>query len=81
MHNFVSMNLQELCHQIEIPLYNVLELNEKDLTVRVEPMVTVGEITKYLIPKGSLTIDVLYHFSGLIVIPVIVMICQVIRLL
>jgi len=29
-----------------------LELNESDLTVRVEPMVTVGEITKYLIPKG-----------------------------
>ena len=50
----MTLILQELCHQIEIPLYNILELNEKDLTVRVEPMVTVGEITKFLIPKGIL---------------------------
>lgn len=40
------------CHQISIDLFDILELNEKDLTVRVEPMVTVGEITQYLIPKG-----------------------------
>lgn len=40
------------CHKVNVGLFNVLELNEKDLTVRVEPMVTVGEITNYLIPKG-----------------------------
>lgn len=54
--NWLSLSLtffkKDQCHQIPIPLYNVLELNEKDLTVRVEPMVTVGEITKFLIPRG-----------------------------
>jgi len=45
-------SLQDECHQIPIPLYDILELNEANLTVKVEPMVTVGEITKYLIPKG-----------------------------
>lgn len=43
---------KDLCHQIPVPLYDVLSFNEKELTVRVEPMVTVGDITKYLIPKG-----------------------------
>lgn len=40
------------CHQIPIDLFDILELDEENLTVRVEPMVTVGEITQYLIPKG-----------------------------
>lgn len=35
-----------------IPLHEILELNEKAMTVRVEPMVTIGDITEYLIPKG-----------------------------
>lgn len=43
---------KDLCHKVPIQLYNILELNESKLTVKVEPMVTVGEITKYLIPKG-----------------------------
>jgi len=34
-------------------MYDILTLNEEKLTVKVEPMVTVGEITKYLIPKGK----------------------------
>lgn len=54
--NWLSLSLtffkKELCHQIPINLFNVLDLNEEELTVRVEPMVTVGEITSYLIPKG-----------------------------
>lgn len=40
------------CHRISIDLFDILQVDEKNLTVRVEPMVTVGEITQYLIPKG-----------------------------
>ncbi|CAG9766410.1 unnamed protein product [Ceutorhynchus assimilis] len=40
------------CHKVDVNLFNILQLNEDSLTVRVEPMVTVGEITNYLIPKG-----------------------------
>ncbi|XP_065168366.1 delta(24)-sterol reductase-like [Atheta coriaria] len=40
------------CHQIDVNLFDILELDEKNMTVRVEPMVTVGDITRYLIPKG-----------------------------
>lgn len=43
---------KEKCHQIPIDLTNVLELNEDNLTVRVEPLVTVRDITNYLVPKG-----------------------------
>ncbi|CAI5443546.1 unnamed protein product [Caenorhabditis angaria] len=40
------------CHQIPIDLHDVLSLDEKNLTVTVEPNVTVREICKYLIPRG-----------------------------
>jgi len=54
--NWLSLSVtffkKEQCHQVPIPLYDILELNESKLTVTVEPMVTVGDITKYLIPKG-----------------------------
>merc|ERR1719150_3538363 len=40
------------CHKVPLPLYDVLELDEERMTVRVEPMVSVGDITRYLIPKG-----------------------------
>ncbi|XP_050297657.1 delta(24)-sterol reductase-like [Anthonomus grandis grandis] len=40
------------CHKVSVDLFDVLKLDEENLTVRVEPMVTVGEITKFLIPKG-----------------------------
>ncbi|XP_018321457.1 delta(24)-sterol reductase isoform X2 [Agrilus planipennis] len=40
------------CHQIPINLFDILELDERNLTVRVEPLVTVDQITKFLIPKG-----------------------------
>lgn len=38
--------------QVPIPLYEILKLDEKAMTVRVEPMVTIGDITEYLIPRG-----------------------------
>lgn len=37
---------------IPIDLRNILKLDEEKRTVRVEPMVTMGEITHFLIPKG-----------------------------
>lgn len=43
---------KKTCHQIEIPLHKILHLDEKNLKVKVEPMVTVREITKFLIPRG-----------------------------
>ncbi|XP_049817461.1 delta(24)-sterol reductase-like [Aethina tumida] len=54
--NWLSLSLtffqKDQCHQVPIDLFDILELDEKNLTVRVEPMVRVGDITKYLIPKG-----------------------------
>jgi len=43
---------KDLCEKIPINLYDILSLDEKNMRVRVEPMVTVGDITKFLIPKG-----------------------------
>ncbi|CAB3244392.1 unnamed protein product [Arctia plantaginis] len=43
---------KHLHHQVPIPLYDILELNEAEMIVRVEPMVTIGDITAYLIPRG-----------------------------
>jgi len=43
---------KDACHKVPIPLYDILSLDEKNLTVTVEPMVSVGDITRYLIPKG-----------------------------
>ena len=33
-------------------MYDILQLNEEKMTVTVEPMVRVGDITRYLIPRG-----------------------------
>jgi delta24-sterol reductase len=38
--------------RIPINLKNILALDEENKTVRVEPMVTMGDITQYLIPRG-----------------------------
>ncbi|XP_032519816.2 delta(24)-sterol reductase-like [Danaus plexippus] len=54
--NWLSLSItffqKHLHHQVPIPLYDILELDEEAGTVRVEPMVTIGDITRYLIPKG-----------------------------
>lgn len=42
---------KELCHKVSVDLFDILELDEENLTLRVEPMVTVGEVTEFLIPK------------------------------
>ncbi|XP_047738104.1 delta(24)-sterol reductase [Hyalella azteca] len=43
---------KDLCEQISLPLYNILNLDEKNLVLRVEPLVTVGQVTSYLVPRG-----------------------------
>ncbi|XP_053614278.1 delta(24)-sterol reductase-like [Plodia interpunctella] len=43
---------KHLHHQVALPLYDILQLDEEAMTVRVEPMVTIGDITEFLIPKG-----------------------------
>lgn len=43
---------QDLCHKISIPLYDILELNVSQMSVRVEPMVSVGQATAFLVPRG-----------------------------
>lgn len=43
---------QDKCHQIPIPLYDILALDEERLTVKVEPNVTVRDLTRFLTPKG-----------------------------
>ncbi len=39
-------------HQVSIDLCDVLEVDEKRRIVRAEPMVTVGDITSFLVPRG-----------------------------
>lgn len=43
---------KDACHRIPIPLYDILDLDESRQVVRVEPMVSVADICRYLIPKG-----------------------------
>ncbi len=43
---------KEDCTQITIDLHDVLALDESRGTIRVEPLVTMGQITRYLIPLG-----------------------------
>ncbi|XP_019613547.1 PREDICTED: delta(24)-sterol reductase-like [Branchiostoma belcheri] len=43
---------KDQCEKIPVDLYNILSLDEARQVVRVEPMVSVGDITRYLIPRG-----------------------------
>jgi Delta24-sterol reductase len=38
--------------QIAINMYDILELNETEKWVRVEPLVNMGQLSHFLIPKG-----------------------------
>ncbi|KAJ3326784.1 hypothetical protein HDU76_012657 [Blyttiomyces sp. JEL0837] len=37
---------------IELPLWDILELDEQKRTIKVEPGVNIGQLTRFLIPKG-----------------------------
>ncbi|TMS35364.1 hypothetical protein L596_002781 [Steinernema carpocapsae] len=43
---------KDRCHQIDVDLSEILRLDEEKLTVTVEPNVSVGEITEFLISHG-----------------------------
>ncbi|XP_042875627.1 delta(24)-sterol reductase-like [Penaeus japonicus] len=43
---------KDLCHKIAIPLYDILELKTSHMSIRVEPMVSVGQATAFLVPRG-----------------------------
>lgn len=47
-------------------LYDILDVNEEKMTVRVEPMVNMGQLSHYLIPKGY-TIPILPEMDDLTV--------------
>ena len=51
MSNRVS-DYKKDCIQIPLNLRDILELNEEELTIKVEPMVNMADITRYLVPKG-----------------------------
>ena len=40
------------CHRIPVRLYDILSVDTEKQVVHVEPMVSVGDITRYLIPRG-----------------------------
>jgi delta24-sterol reductase len=47
-----NRDYKKKAQQIEINLYDILEINEKERWVRVEPLVNMGQLSHYLIPKG-----------------------------
>lgn len=53
-------------HQIKVNLMDVLEINQKEMWVRVEPLVNMGQLSHYLIPRGW-TIPVLPEMDDLTV--------------
>jgi hypothetical protein len=65
--NWLSLSTRffdkKACHQISLPLYDILQLDTVKMTVTCEPMVTVGMVTKYLIPKGF-TLAVTLEIGG-----------------
>lgn len=40
------------CHRININLRDILEVDTKKQTIRVEPLVSMGQITRHLLPLG-----------------------------
>ncbi len=47
-----SADFKQDMHRVEINLRNVLEVDEKRRIVRAEPMVTMADITHFLVPRG-----------------------------
>lgn len=40
------------CERIEVNLRDILSIDEQKRTVRVEPLVNMGQLTRFLVPKG-----------------------------
>ncbi|MEM9727255.1 MAG: FAD-binding protein [Myxococcota bacterium] len=43
---------KEDCNRIEMNLRDVLEIDPERMTVRVEPLVNMGQLSRYLVPRG-----------------------------
>ncbi|GMH53784.1 hypothetical protein TL16_g01530 [Triparma laevis f. inornata] len=52
--------------KINVNLFDILELDEKEMSLKVEPMVNMGQITHFLVPK-NLTLPVLPELDDLTV--------------
>jgi delta24-sterol reductase len=63
---FGNREYKSKSHQIRVNLFDILELNEKERWVSVEPLVNMGQLSHYLIPKGW-TIPVLPEMDDLTV--------------
>jgi len=54
--NYLSLSVtffnKKQCQQIDVNLFDILQFDEEKRTIRVEPMVTVGEATAFLVPRG-----------------------------
>lgn len=54
--NWLSLSLsfypKHLCNQVPLPLFEILGLDEERRVIRVEPMVTVGQATDYLMQRN-----------------------------
>lgn len=48
----LHFSLQDQCHKVPVDLFDVLHLDEDRMIVKVEPMVSVRSICRYLIPRG-----------------------------
>ena len=59
-------NYKSVSTQISINLYDILDWNEKERTITLEPMVNMGQISHFLIPRGY-TIPVLPEMDDLTV--------------
>lgn len=53
-------------HLVEIPLYDILEIDEQNMTVRCEPGVSMGQLSRFL-KQQNLTIPVLPEMDDLTV--------------
>lgn len=49
---YFSFFFQDLCERIPIALYDILHLDEKNLIVKTEPMVSVANMIEFLLPRG-----------------------------
>ncbi len=47
-----SADFKQDMHQVTIDLRNVLDVDEQRRIVRAEPLVTMGDITRFLVPRG-----------------------------
>ena len=48
-----SFTYKKRLHQIKVDLADIVYIDEENQVVRVEPMVTIGQLNDFLIDKGK----------------------------